>query len=39
MPLRLESIEEHQRGGSGEVFPDTGDGGKRLAEFIEEKLK
>ena len=39
MPLRVESIEEHQRGGSGEVFPDTGDGGKRLAEFIEEKLK
>jgi hypothetical protein len=39
MPLRMEFIEEHQRGGSGEVFPDTGDGGKRLAEFIEEKLK
>ena len=39
MPLRVESIEEHQRGGSGEVFPDTGDGGTRLAEFIEEKLK
>ena len=39
MPLRMEFIEEHHRGGSGEVFPDTGDGGKRLAEFIEEKLK
>ena len=39
MPLRMEFIEEHLRGGSGEVFPDTGDGGKRLAEFIEEKLK
>ena len=39
MPLRMEFIEEHLRGGSGEVFPDTGDGGTRLAEFIEEKLK
>ncbi len=39
MPLSVVSMTEHNRGGSGEVFTDTGDGGTRLAEFIEEKMK
>ena len=39
MPLNVVSMEENARGGSGEIVTDTGDGGVRLAEFIEEKMK